>query len=150
MGKKLPMRLVHHANSSAATRGRQTPTRRTDTVRGAVISFDAFRGVRGWNMIIVIRATPGLSYFLRCIIIMASCTRSGTFGTDEKLCFSLIRDRRPPINQTGEIWAVLVESNLCFAQRPRTFVSRWQYVLVNFLWIYVLSLRKRSLMLIHW
>lgn len=30
----------------------------------------------GWNMIVVGRATPSLSYFLECIIIIASCMRS--------------------------------------------------------------------------
>lgn len=33
-------------------------------------------GRRGWNMIVVARATPSLSYFLECIIIIASCMRS--------------------------------------------------------------------------
>lgn len=30
----------------------------------------------GWNMIVVARATPSLSYFLKCIIIIASCMGS--------------------------------------------------------------------------
>jgi len=34
-----------------------------------------------WNMIVVARATPSLSYFLKCIIIIASCMGSVTVAS---------------------------------------------------------------------
>lgn len=58
----------------------------------------------GWNIVVVARATPSLSYFLKCIIIIASCMRSVavSFHADDTPRFELVRRRSMrPTDPTG-------------------------------------------------